>query len=68
MDWKYLRPEEAAERLGVTVGTLRVLRQQGGGPTFHKFGRRVRYLEHELIEYMAARGYDSTSEARDQDG
>jgi len=59
---KYLTPEEVADRLGLTVGSLRVLRQRGGGPTFHKVGRRVRYLETELAEYMRQRGFDTTEE------
>jgi hypothetical protein len=35
--------------------TLRKLRCVGGGPSFHLWGRRVRYTEPELLDYVASR-------------
>jgi predicted site-specific integrase-resolvase len=35
---------EAAERLGLSVATLRAWRHRGKGPRFVRLGRAVRYL------------------------
>jgi excisionase family DNA binding protein len=41
---RLLKPDEAAEYLGLGHSTLAKLRVSGGGPAFRKFGRSVRYL------------------------
>jgi hypothetical protein len=41
----YISEEQQAERLGVTVRTLRSWRQQGIGPDWVKGGKIVRYPE-----------------------
>jgi predicted DNA-binding transcriptional regulator AlpA len=40
---RLLKPNEAAEFLGLGHSTLAKLRVSGGGPAFRKFGRSVRY-------------------------
>ena len=41
----YISEEEQAERLDVTIRTLRSWRQQGVGPAWTKVGKIVRYPE-----------------------
>jgi hypothetical protein len=49
---KNLTTTEAAERLGITVGTLANWRVQGVGPNYLKVGlRRVMYPEHSLTDF-----------------
>lgn len=43
---------EVAQRLRVSVKTLRDWRFRGTGPSFHKFGRSVRYMPDDLDAYV----------------
>ena len=42
-DLQFLTPEQVADRLGMSLDTLRDLRRRGGGPEFPKNGRRTLY-------------------------
>jgi len=60
MNERYLNRSEAADYLtqqGLTVarGTLQKLVSVGGGPTYHKFGRRAVYRQEDLIAWAQAR-------------
>jgi hypothetical protein len=57
---------QAAIFLGVSVRTLQAWRVRGGGPRFCKIGRRsVRYQRRALMEFMAKRTVNSTSDVRE---
>ena len=43
----------AAQKLGVSVHTLRMWRHKGKGPTYVKAGRRVLYLDPDLDAYLS---------------
>ena len=58
----YLTEAEVAELLRKSVRTLQGWRVAGIGPPFHKFGRSVRYLEAEVLDWAARHRYRSTSE------
>lgn len=59
-----LSPDEAARFLGLSTGTLANLRCRGDGPAFHKVARFVRYDPRDLSNWVHARRYRSTAEAR----
>jgi len=44
--------KRAAEKLGVSVHTLRAWRCRGKGPVYAKAGRRVLYLPPDLDSYL----------------
>jgi excisionase family DNA binding protein len=58
----YLTPHEAAQYLHSSASTLAKLRVYGGGPTFCRIGRAIRYRRSDLDEFMAASRVRSTSE------
>lgn len=43
---------EAAERLSVSPGLLRKWRRKGGGPSYVKFGRAIRYSLADLRAFV----------------
>jgi hypothetical protein len=47
----YLKEHEVADRLCLSVRTLRKWRLTGGGPEYAKFGRAVRYPAQSLEEF-----------------
>ena len=51
MSEKHLTPSDAAERLGVNVGTLANWRAQHRGPSYLKVGRSVRYRARDLLAW-----------------
>jgi predicted DNA-binding transcriptional regulator AlpA len=53
---------EAAQYLGISASTLSKLRVFGGGPKFHKLGRRVVYDTRDLDGWFEARQRSSTSD------
>lgn len=61
-DPAYLNPKQAADYLGSSPSTLAKLRLYGGGPTFCRIGRAVRYTRADLDEFMAASRANSTSQ------
>jgi excisionase family DNA binding protein len=64
----YLTPHEAARYLHCSASTLAKRRVYGGGPTFCRFGRAVRYLRSDLDEFMARSRVRSTSESAQRGG
>ena len=50
-----LKDTEAAKLLGLHPQTLRNMRCRNEGPTYHKLGRAVRYLEKDLLSYLEKR-------------
>lgn len=57
-----LTTQNAAERLGLSPRTLEALRVRGGGPSYLKLGRLVRYEPAALEAWIDARRLASTSE------
>lgn len=51
---KHLRPEDLAERWGVSTGTLSNWRTRGEGPAYVKLGAAVRYALADIEQYEAA--------------
>jgi excisionase family DNA binding protein len=51
---RFLNEEHAALYSGVSRSWLRQLRHKGGGPAYHKLGRRVLYERAALDEWLAA--------------
>jgi excisionase family DNA binding protein len=54
-----LTEKEAAERLSLSVATLRAWRHRGCGPRFVRFGRAIRYLAPDLEEFISASRVDT---------
>ena len=53
MSERLLTTTQAAERLGTSPRTLEDWRLRGGGPVFHKIGRRlVRYSPADLDDFL----------------
>ncbi|WP_255396202.1 AlpA family transcriptional regulator [Kocuria sp. CNJ-770] len=48
------KPEDVAEYLGITVGSLAQHRYRGTGPAFIKAGRRVLYRWSSVEEWLTA--------------
>lgn len=48
-----VRTEKAAEILDVSKSTLEAWRCRGGGPTFVRYGRAIRYREEDLQKFIA---------------
>lgn len=63
----FLTPKQAAEFLGLAVGTLANWRVRGDGPRFFRLGGSrggyVRYDRADLAAYARSRPCQSTSEA-----
>lgn len=57
---RYLTNDEAAAHLRLSPRTLEKLRVIGGGPRFHKFGRRVMYALSDLDAWADARSFGAT--------
>ncbi len=52
---EYLTTAEACDYANLSRRQLETLRQTGGGPVFHKIGRRtVRYLKADIDSWLAA--------------
>ncbi len=58
----FLNTRQAAGYLGLAKRTLDRYRLQGGGPIFHRFGNRIRYLRTDLDAWAAERRRTSTSD------
>ncbi len=54
---------EVAERLGLSVATLRAWRHRGKGPRFLRLGRSVRYLPSDVNDFVRASAVDTRSES-----
>jgi hypothetical protein len=57
---RYLTNTEAAEYLNLAPSTLNKQRVYGGGPQFHKFGRRVVYALSDLEAWASTRACGAT--------
>jgi excisionase family DNA binding protein len=57
-----LTQREAAAQLRLSQRTLERFRVSGGGPTYVKAGRLVRYREQDLEKWITSRVVGSTSE------
>jgi hypothetical protein len=58
---KYLKPADAAEKIGVTTGTLANWRWKRVGPPFYAVGAMIRYADDEVDAFVAA-GRQSTAD------
>jgi Helix-turn-helix domain len=58
----YLSTRDAAAKLSIGASTLKKLRIHGGGPTFHRIGRRVVYSTDILDEWASRETYETTSQ------
>jgi excisionase family DNA binding protein len=61
-EYRRLSGTEAARYLGISASTVQ-LRVFGGGPKFHKLGRRVVYDTRDLDGWFEARQRSSTSDS-----
>jgi hypothetical protein len=59
----FLNQDEVAELLGIATRSLERFRQEGRGPAFRKFGRRVMYARDDVLSWADAQRRTSTSEA-----
>jgi excisionase family DNA binding protein len=50
-----LKEHEVAKTLAISVDTVRRWRLKGKGPTFIRVGNSVRYLERDLLAWLASR-------------
>lgn len=57
---RYLTNDEAADYLRLSPRTLEKQRVIGGGPRFHKFGRRVMYAVTDLEAWAGERSFETT--------
>ncbi|WP_405121139.1 helix-turn-helix transcriptional regulator [Pseudomonas leptonychotis] len=57
---RYLTNAEAATYLRLSPRTLEKQRGIGGGPRFHKFGRRVMYALADLETWASERSFETT--------
>ena len=58
-----LTTEQAAQMLAVSPTTMATWRVKGGGPPYHKFGRRtVRYAPSDLTVWVADRLRSNTTQ------
>ncbi|WP_343577813.1 helix-turn-helix domain-containing protein [Pseudomonas sp.] len=57
---RYLTNSEAAAFLRLSPRTLEKQRVIGGGPRFHKFGRRVMYALADLEAWAGERSFETT--------
>jgi hypothetical protein len=59
---KLLTSQQTADLLTIREGTLRIWRLQGKGPRFRRIGQQVRYDEADVVAYINAQTYISTSQ------
>lgn len=58
----FLKPEEAAQLLRLSLRTLERWRLEGVGPNHHRFGRRVVYARDDLLQWAEDQRRISTSD------
>lgn len=59
---KLLTSQQTADLLTIREGTLRIWRLQGKGPRFRRIGQQVRYDEADVVAWINAQTYTSTSQ------
>lgn len=57
-----LTTKQAADRLGMKLGTLEAWRHRGGGPEYCKFSKAVRYSEEAIDAFIASNKRTNTSQ------
>ena len=57
---RFVRTPDAARLLDLSPRTLEKQRVIGGGPRFHKFGRRVMYALADLESWAGERSFETT--------
>jgi hypothetical protein len=62
----YLSTSKAATKLSIAVSTLKKLRIRGGGPAFHRIGRRIVYASDVLDEWATRETFETTSQYASQ--
>ena len=67
MAQKFLPTPKAASYLGLSPRTLEKFRVMGGGPAYHKFGRRVLYAFEDLEAWTEGTRRRSTSDRGEVD-
>jgi hypothetical protein len=60
---EWMQPEAAAEYVDSSTSTLAKLRLRGGGPTFCRIGRAIRYRRCDLDDWLLSSSRRSTSDA-----
>lgn len=50
-----IEEKELAEKLHVSVGTLRTWRIDGSGPRFYRIGQQIRYAPSEVRAWLGSR-------------
>ncbi len=50
-----LEEKELADRLQVSLGTLRTWRTDGKGPRFHRIGQMIRYAPSDVKDWLLSR-------------
>ena len=63
LEGRHVDTREAAERLGLSPGTLARYRITGAGPCYYRFGGCVRYTETDLEAWAAGRGREVARQA-----
>jgi len=66
MSKRLLRDVEVAAAIGIPVKTLRNWRHTGGGPSYYKTGRAVRYDLDEVGAWLETTKVSSTSAYRER--
>jgi predicted DNA-binding transcriptional regulator AlpA len=59
---RFLTETEAADFICQSVRTVQKWRVTGFGPKYYKFGRSVRYLKGDILEWVAERSRNHTSQ------
>lgn len=59
----FLTTTQAADYVGLSSRTLEKMRVNGGGPTYRKHGRYVRYHVDDLAAWSTDHAHQSTSDA-----
>ena len=62
MRGEYFTPDELAEHLGVSARTLTNWRGQGVGPTYERFGNKIRYFQDQVVAWRDRHRHASTQE------
>ena len=60
----YLTPVQVEREYHLPVRTLERKRREGGGPRYVKAGRRVLYRRSDVEDWLDARSFESTADAR----
>jgi len=63
MNVRFFNELQVAQKLGISVSTLRAHRHQRKGLPYHKLGSRVLYREDDLDSYLARRRVTFDKEA-----